>query len=146
MKRVFFSCIFCLISLASIGQRAISIYPLEGKLGYRSNLNKRAFWDLKAGAFIGGATVFAPDVEWSRIWRKRSMLESNVRMYAGVGASWNFIVPGVIVPIGLELILKPISPNLTLIAEANPRFDLFGTGAFQIGFKGHFGLAYHFAK
>ncbi len=137
---------FCIAACICKAQTGLGIYPFENKLGYRSNLNKRGFWDLKAGGYLGGATLITPDVEFSRIWRRKSMLDSSVRVYSGVGMSFFFIVPGVVVPIGIEARLKPISPNLVLVAEACPRFDLFGTGVFQASIKGHFGVVYHFGK
>lgn len=146
MKRIVFLILIFASAKAATAQHGLAVYPFENKLGYRSNLNKRGFWDLKAGGYLGGATVLTPDVEINRIWRKKSHLDSNVRFYSGFGLSFFFIVPGVVVPIGIEAKLTAISPRLVLIAEANPRFDLFGTGVFQASLRGHFGIAYHFGK
>ena len=127
-------------------QHGLAVYPLEASLGYRSNLDKRGFWDLKAGGYVGGAFPVTVDVEMSRIWRNKSGLDQPVRVYGGLGLSLFGIVPGLVVPVGIEV--KPLQnfQRLVFIADASPRFDLYGEGAFQLGFRGHVGLAYHFVK
>jgi hypothetical protein len=120
--------------------RALSLYPLENKLGYRSNLSKNYFTDIKAGLTF--STLPFLQFELSR--NKRVIQKDIFNTYIGLGITLDSYVPGVQLPIGFEISpLKQLN-NFCVIMEVNPKITFGPTDFLNTNLQGHLGMAYFF--
>jgi hypothetical protein len=120
--------------------RAVSLYPFENKLGYRSNLSKNYFTDIKAGLTF--STLPFLQFELSR--NKRFVRKDIFNTYIGVGVTFDSYVPGVQLPIGFEIMPFKQLNNFCIITEVNPKITFGPANFLNTNLQGHLGMAYFF--
>jgi hypothetical protein len=129
-------------STVCLAQRALTLYPLSSQLGYRSNQQKKMFLDIKAGMTF--STL--PFVQLAISGDKRWVNKEAVKMYSGLGITFDSFVPGVQFPIGVEFFPVERIDNLSVIIETNPKITFGPTNFLNTNIQGNIGLAYYFAK
>lgn len=118
------------------------IYPLQKQIGYRSNLTKKWFSDFKGGMTYSALPFFV--LEFNRDCR---FINTNkVKVYSGIGLTFDSYVPGLQVPLGIEFIPLADVKQLSIIVEAKPKMSLGPTNFLNISFSPHIGVAYYFKE
>jgi hypothetical protein len=147
----FFTLLFFFVSLSFIAQdtlrqsivseprKGLALYPLQKQIGYRSNLYRVWFTDFKGGITISALPFLT--LELNRC--KRFVRKEQVNVYAGIGVTFDSYIPGVQVPIGIEVIpIKQVN-NLTVIAEVKPKMTFGPTNFLNVSFSPHIGICYY---
>lgn len=120
-------------------KRGLALYPLQKQIGYRSNLTRQWFTDFKGGMTLSAIPFFV--LELNRC--KRFVNKEQVKVYAGLGLTFDSYIPGMQVPFGIEVVpIKQVN-NLTVIAEVKPKMTFGPTNFLNVSFSPHIGLCYY---
>jgi hypothetical protein len=119
--------------------KGLVIYPFQKQIGYRSNLTKTWFSDFKGGMTFSALPFFV--LEYNR--NRRFVNTQKVKVYAGIGVTFDSYVPGIQSPIGIEFIPIQDVARLSIIAEVAPKLTLGPTNFMNISFSPHIGIAYY---
>ena len=122
--------------------KALALYPLQKQLGYRSNLTRKWFTDFKGGMTFSALPFFV--LELNRDCR--FVNKENIKVYSGLGLTFDSYVPGIQVPFGMEVVPLEKIPQLSFIAEVKPKMTLGPTNFLNISFSPHVGIAYYFKQ
>ena len=122
--------------------RALALYPFEKQLGYRSNLTRKWFSDFKGGMTFSALPFFV--LELNRNFRYVN--KEKIKVYSGIGITLDSYVPGIQVPLGIELIPFTGLQQLTVIVEVKPKLSVGPTNFVNISLSPHLGLAYYFKQ
>jgi hypothetical protein len=135
--------LFLFIPSSSFAQmRALGIYPLNSKLSYRSNAQKNIFFDTKASISFSTIPYLIAELNLNKRWVKNNL----VNFYTGGGLTLDSYVPGLQVPIGIEIFPFTEVPQFSVAAEANPKLT-FGPSSFlNTTILGNLGILYYFRK
>lgn len=119
--------------------KGFAIYPLQKQIGYRSNLTKKWFSDFKGGMTYSALPFFV--LEFNR--NCRFVNNPKVKVYSGIGITFDSYIPGLQVPLGIEFIPLADVKQLSIIVEAKPKISLGPTNFLNISFSPHIGVAYY---
>jgi len=119
--------------------KGFTIYPLQKQIGYRSNLTQKWFSDFKGGMTYSALPFFV--LEFNRNFR--FVNNPKVKVYSGIGITFDSYVPGLQVPLGIEFIPIADVKQLSIIVEAKPKISLGPTNFLNISFSPHLGVAYY---
>jgi len=125
---------------------SIGLHPVNNIISWRSNMNKKHFWDYKleyqAGTISGVPFVnLSPQV--NLCWRRRN--DEFVKYYWGIGLGLETFLPRLVIPVGIEFFPLEKAPQLSIVAEASPVIISVGTGI-TTTIKGDFAIRYYFSK
>jgi hypothetical protein len=120
-------------------RNAISFYPLEKQIGWRGNLGKSYFTDVKAGMTISAIPFIT--FEMSRC--KRIKLQPSNALYIGAGLTFDSFVPGAQMPFGFEFIPFTHIDNLSFIVEVSPKVTFGPINFLNTNMNAHIGCAYY---
>ncbi len=121
-------------------RKALCLYPIQKQLGYRSNLHQKWFTDFKGGMTFSALPFFTLEINRN----KRFVNKEQVKVYTGIGLTFDSFVPGVQVPFGMELVPLEKCQQLSIIAEVKPKMSLGPVNFVNISFSPHIGIAYYF--
>ncbi len=116
------------------------IYPIQKQIGYRSNLTEKWFSDFKGGMTFSALPFFV--LEFNR--NCRFVNTNKVKVYTGIGVTFDSYIPGLQMPLGIEFIPLADVKQLSIIVEAKPKMSLGPTNFLNISFSPHVGVAYYF--
>jgi hypothetical protein len=116
------------------------IFPLPNKtmLSYRSNLTKRWAFDSKYGYTFTAVPQFNIELNMMH----RHVRNEILNFYSGFGVTLDGFTPGIIVPIGFELMPLEKHPNLVFVMEASPKLTFSFSSAFYSTLNGNLGFIY----
>ncbi|HEU4719113.1 MAG TPA: hypothetical protein VFU15_14815 [Bacteroidia bacterium] len=121
-------------------RKALTLYPLQKQIGYRSNFTRKWFFDFKGGVTYSTLPFFNLEFNAAR----RMVITGKTAVYCGIGLTLDSYVPGVQVPFGIET--HPFSDiaQLGFIAEVSPKMTFGPTNFLNVAMPGHFGVAWYF--
>lgn len=119
--------------------KGFAIYPFQKQIGYRSNLTKKWFSDFKGGMTFSALPFFV--LEFNRNYR--FVNKNKVKVYTGLGLTFDSYIPGVQVPFGIEFIPLNDVTQLSIIAETKPKITFGPTNFLNISFSPHLGVIYY---
>lgn len=120
-------------------RKALVVYPLEKQLGYRSNLTRQWFTDIRAGLTFSKL----PFITFELNRNKRFVNKEKVKVYTGIGLTLDSYIPGMQIPFGIEVIPLHDVKQLSLVAEVAPKVTLGPTNFFNVVFSPHLGVCYY---
>ena len=118
-----------------------ALFPIPNKpmIGFRSNIQKNWAFDTKLGYNFSRIPLL--NLELSVL--HRHIKNELFNMYSGFGVTIDGITPGIIVPLGFEIIPFSNFKNIVFVAEASPKVTFSFSSAFNSSFSGNIGIIYY---